>query len=206
MDQSKFPTKGNLIQTKHILALARQGYTLLDQKLRALNHELTALKSEIAKKQTLFENSLKPAISALITANMEMGPSRVKSTAFNTPLDKSIQVNYRSIMGMKVPVITSLNLHTSSTPVYDLSGTTASLDEAYQRFNEVKKIMLSLAESAITIQRLEENIRKTSKRANALRYIVIPDCEERLKFIQSALEERERDGFARLKVGRKKHN
>ena len=205
MDQSKFPTKANLIHTKNTLTLARQGYNLLDQKLNALNHEITALREEVKIKENQLESLLEPAAFALIKANMDMGPSKVKSVSYDAPLDDSIQVKFRNIMGVKVPVITSkssANAPSANTPVYDLSTTTTSLDEAYQKFSELKNQIINLAESAITLKLLEENIRKTSKRANALQYIVIPDNETQLKFIQSTLEERERDGFARLKVGK----
>lgn len=48
--------------------------------------------------------------------------------------------------------------------------------------------------------RLAANIKKTQKRANALKNITIPMYEALTKNIQNALEEKEREEFTRLKV------
>ena len=48
--------------------------------------------------------------------------------------------------------------------------------------------------------RLATNIKKTQKRANALKNITIPKFESLTKEIQNALEEKEREEFSRLKV------
>ena len=44
------------------------------------------------------------------------------------------------------------------------------------------------------------SIKKTQKRANALKNITIPHYEELSKSISNALEEKEREEFTRLKV------
>ena len=43
MDNLSFPTKGNLILAKNSLALARQGYELMDKKRNILIRELMSL-------------------------------------------------------------------------------------------------------------------------------------------------------------------
>ena len=48
--------------------------------------------------------------------------------------------------------------------------------------------------------RLANNIKKTQKRANALKNITIPTYEALTTNIQNALEEKEREEFTRLKV------
>ena len=51
--------------------------------------------------------------------------------------------------------------------------------------------------------RLASNIKKTQKRANALKNITIPPYEQLTKDISNALEEQEREEFTRLKVIKK---
>ena len=48
--------------------------------------------------------------------------------------------------------------------------------------------------------RLANSIKKTQKRANALKNITIPKYEPLSKDISEALEEKEREEFTRLKV------
>ena len=55
MDPNTFPTKGNLILAKNSLALAKQGYVLMDKKRNILIRELMGLiqQAEFRKKLIL---------------------------------------------------------------------------------------------------------------------------------------------------------
>ena len=63
-----------------------------------------------------------------------------------------------------------------------------------------------LAEVENSAFRLANAIRKTQRRANALKNIIIPNFEVTVKFITEALEEKEREEFSRLKVIKAKAN
>ncbi len=64
----------------------------------------------------------------------------------------------------------------------------------------MKELTIRLAQIETAAYRLAYNIKKTQKRANALQNITIPKYEMLSKSIQSALEEKEREEFTRLKV------
>ena len=68
------------------------------------------------------------------------------------------------------------------------------------QFQKVKDLTMVLAEVDNSVYRLAHAIRKTQKRANALKNIVIPNFEYTVKFITDALEEKEREEFSRQKV------
>ena len=85
-------------------------------------------------------------------------------------------------------------------PAYAFSGTSLSLDEARAKFVKVKELTIKLSMVENSAYRLASNIKKTQKRANALQNITIPRYEMLTKSIQSALEEKEREEFTRLKV------
>ena len=59
---------------------------------------------------------------------------------------------------------------------------------------------MKMAEVENSIYRLAVSIKKTKRRANALKNIIIPGFEENIHFISNALEEKEREEFSRLKV------
>ena len=67
-------------------------------------------------------------------------------------------------------------------------------------FNETKRLTAVLAEIENSIYRLAIAIKKTQKRANALKNIIIPRYESQLQFITNSLEEKEREEFSRQKV------
>ena len=101
-------------------------------------------------------------------------------------------------MGVEIPIV--LMDDKQKKPAYGMRNTTSSLDEAVLRFNDVKKLTRMLAEIENSVYRLADNIKKTQKRANALKNIMIPRYEAETKHIQNALEEKDREEFSRLKV------
>lgn len=78
--------------------------------------------------------------------------------------------------------------------------TNSTLDAAMEKFEKAKHLAAELAEIENAVYRLATNIRKTQKRTNALKNIMIPRYEEATRNIVNALEEKEREEFSRLKV------
>ena len=64
----------------------------------------------------------------------------------------------------------------------------------------MKELTIKLSMVENSAYRLAINIRKTQKRANALKNITIPLYSQRVRDISNALEEKEREEFTRLKV------
>ena len=102
-------------------------------------------------------------------------------------------------MGVEIPIVT-IDKDENPQLYYGLDSTNATFDEAYMCFKEVKELTADLAEVENSVYRLADAIKKTQKRANALKNIMIPRFEETVKFITDALEEKDREEFSRLKV------
>jgi V/A-type H+-transporting ATPase subunit D len=82
---------------------------------------------------------------------------------------------------------------------YNLSGTTASLDEACFTWLEAKKTLAKFIDAHKKVDDLLLSIKKTQKRAAAFEKILIPEYVTRIKYIQSQLEERSRDEMIRTR-------
>ncbi len=203
MEQEAFPTKGNLIIAKNTLALSRQGYDLLDKKRSVLIREIMALDVRAREIQAKIDRVYRRAYAALQRANIEMGILNVEHFSHGIPQETTVRIRTRSIMGVEIPIVTCEN-PTAGKPYFGFGNTTLALDEAYNCFNDVKNMIVELAEVENSARRLAENIRKTQKRANALHNIIIPDLSGKVKFITEALEEKEREEFVRLKVLKKR--
>lgn len=191
-----FATKGNLISTKKKLALAKLGYELLDRKRNILIREMMLLIDEAKNLRGSIEETYKIAYSALQLANITMGV--ISPIADNIPVEESVAVSVKSVMGVELPRITMDK--PDSQIRYGLMQTNTQLDMAYIAFNKVKEITVVLAQVENSIYRLAVAIRKTQRRANALKNIIIPSSEETVKFITNALDEKDREEFSRLKV------
>ena len=103
MDPREFPTKGNLMLAKNSLALANQGYELMDKKRNILLKELMGLIDEAKGIQEEIDSTFTQAYVCLQRANIEMGISRVQEFAFTVPIEDSIRIQTRSIMGTEIP-------------------------------------------------------------------------------------------------------
>lgn len=198
MDPNTFPTKGNLILAKNSLALAKQGYDLMDKKRNILIKELMDLIEEAKGIQSEIDVTFTTAYKALQKANVELGIDYVQELAATIPIENSIKIKTRSIMGTEIPLVEAQLEDTK--PVYSYYSTRESLDIAKVSFEKVKKLTINLSMIENSAYRLASNIKKTQKRANALKNITIPHYESLTVSIQNALEEKEREEFTRLKV------
>ena len=198
MDPREFPTKGNLIAAKNSLALAKQGYDLMDKKRNILIRELMDLIDEAKDIQEEIDTTFTRAYACLQRANIQHGISKVEELAYTVPIEDSIQIQTRSIMGTEIPHIKYDEKQNDLT--YSLGDTGESLDIAREAFRKVKDLTIKLAEVENSAYRLATNIKKTQKRANALKNITIPMYTNLVYNINNALEEKEREEFTRLKV------
>ena len=135
---------------------------------------------------------------ALQRANMEIGINTVQTISYTVPIEDSIRIKTRSIMGTEIPLVESEP--SGDAPTYAFYSTKESLDAAKQAFEKVKELTIRLSMVENAAYRLAANIKKTQKRANALKNITIPHYEQLTKDISNALEEKEREEFTRLKV------
>lgn len=202
MNPNAFPTKGNLILAKNSLALAKQGYELMDKKRNILIRELMELISKAENIQSKIDTTFTEAYKALEKANIEMGINEVADFAYAIPIEDSIKIKTRSIMGTEIPLVEYDNSKKNS-PAYAFFSTRESLDKAKLGFEKVKELTIELSMVENSAYRLAHNIKKTQKRANALQNITIPAYEELTSTISNALEEKEREEFTRLKVIKK---
>ena len=193
------PTKGNLLNIKKSLNLAKLGYSLLDRKRNILIREMMTLIDDAKAIRGEIESTYQEAYLALQNANITLGVC--ENAAKAVPVETGVHVTYRSVMGVEIPHV---SLHPQPIKVYyGFEATNAALDNAFVLFQRVKKLTATLAEIENSVYRLANAIKKTQKRANALKNIIIPRFEIDSKFITDAQEEKEREDFSRLKIIKK---
>ena len=198
MNLNTFPTKGNLILAKNSLALASQGYVLMDKKRNILLRELMGLIDQAKDIQSEIDATFTSAYKALERANIELGINFVQEIATSMPVDDTIRIKTRSIMGTEIPLVQ----HDPTPPAltYALYSTKESLDDARMQFEKVKELTIKRSMVENSAYRLAGSIRKTQKRANALKNITIPTYQTLVTNITNSLEEKDREEFTRLKV------
>ncbi|MCL1827937.1 MAG: V-type ATP synthase subunit D [Oscillospiraceae bacterium] len=191
------PTKGNLLAAKRSREIAVTGHELMDRKRNILVRELVALIDQAEDIRKRAATVFPEAYAALRTANITQGECDDISRAVSA--DNSLSLRYRSVMGVEIPLIASDEKIPENIP-YGVASTTAALDDAYIKFRKAKNLVRDLAETENAIYRLAYAVRKTQKRANALKNIIIPKLDASISGITESLDEKEREEFVRLKV------
>lgn len=189
-------TKSNLLRLKRTLALAENGYELLDRKRNILIRETMGMIERAQSIQMRIRSTYQEAYDALRRANILLGI--VDEIAASVPLDDKLYLSGRSVMGVEIPSVRDEYVPPSAPGGFH--RTNVDLDVAYLKFNEARQLTVELAELESGVYRLAEGIRKTQKRANALKNIMIPRYTEAIAAITEALSEKEREEFARQKV------
>lgn len=190
------PTKGNLIAVKRSLSLAKMGYDLLDRKRNILIREMMDLIDTASKVQNQINETYANAYLALQKANITLGI--IGDISKDVPIEDGINIKFRSVMGVEIPIVTLED--NPPKPTYSFMSTNSMLDEAFLSFYHVKRLTAVLAEIENSVYRLANAIKKTQRRANALKNIIIPKFEVTVKFISDSLEEKEREDFSRMKI------
>jgi V/A-type H+-transporting ATPase subunit D len=195
------PTRSNLLRLKQDLRFAREGYEILNRKREVLTAELIRLAHDAEAIQKEVEQLMEKAYKALETAQLTSGQERVEWAALAANKTVEVQVKYRGIMGVAIPMVDARG-GPPELP-YSLSDTNVALDETYNAFRNALARIPDLSRLTTTVWRLAGELRKTQRRVNALQHVFIPDYEETIRFIEGSLEEREREDTFRLKLLKK---
>ena len=183
---------------KNSLALAKQGYELMDKKRNILIRELMELIDQARTIQEEIDSTFTYAYQCLQKANIENGINTISQIAYTVPIEDSIVIQTRSIMGTEIPHV-KYDAHENQL-TYAMDGTFESIDVAREAFRQVKDLTIKLSMVENAAYRLATSIKKTQKRANALKNITIPTYTGLVYKISNELEEKEREEFTRLKV------
>mgnify|MGYP000102621213 CR=1 FL=1 len=87
---------------------------------------------------------------------------------------------------------------------YSFMGTDANTDATIEKFFQLLSLLTQMASIRTIVWRLAEEVKRTQRRVNALDKMIIPQTKETKAYIESVLEERERENVFVLKALKKK--
>ncbi len=200
------PTRSELLERKQQITLAEQGMDLLKQKRDALLIEFMSVMDETLRLSNDLQRTTNEAQYSLAIAKAVDGTVSVRSAAFATRGEVTIDMTGTKIMGIAVPVVTKGEspLRTSFTRGYAITGVSSRIDETADKFERILDVIIEYADIETRLKRLGEEIQKTNRRVNALEQITVPQLKEQVSYIRQALDERAREELFRLKKVKKK--
>jgi V/A-type H+-transporting ATPase subunit D len=194
------PTRMELMRLKAQIRLAEQGRDLLRQKMDALIQEFFKILSTVSDSREELEQVSQAADLALMLAEATDDPVTLRSASFATRRSITVDISGKNIMGVPVPVIEKKRVSKSMLERgYGIITTSARIDETAERYEVELDLLIKLAEIETAMRRLGSEIQMNRRRVNALEQILIPELQGQAKYIENAIEEREREDLFRLK-------
>jgi V/A-type H+-transporting ATPase subunit D len=194
------PTRMNLLQNKVQTSLASDGVNLLKNKRDALVKEFFTMVREMFSFRDELDERVRNAANTLNLALGIDGPHVVRSVGMSTRREISLSIERRNIWGIRVPELEKRSVVRSvMARGYGIHTVSSRIDEAARSFEGILNLIITMASNEVKVKRLGDEIRKTTRRVNALEQVVIPALKEQTRFIESTLEEREREDLFRLK-------
>jgi V/A-type H+-transporting ATPase subunit D len=185
------PTKSSLLSIKEQLSIATEGLELLEQKREILVMELMRMVEEVKLLERDMEKRIGSAYGSLKEMLIRIGRESARDVSAGIRFDYNAREKESRIMGISLP---TMEVEMPKMDLgYSYMGTYGSCDRTTIEFFELLKLVVRMAEIRTIVWRLAREVRKTQRRVNALEKIVIPDAVETKRYIESVLEERERE-------------
>ncbi len=194
------PTRMVLTSLKKRLKVAVKGHKMLKDKRDELMKQFLELARENKRLREQVEAQIGSIYSNFVIASAVMSSEVLNEALMYPKQGVSIEVGRKNVMSVDVPVFdfTTTTDDTSNIYPYGFANTSAELDNAIENLSGVFPEMLRLAAVEKEVQLLAAEIEKTRRRVNALEYVMIPQFQETIKYIQMKLDENERGNQTRL--------
>jgi V/A-type H+-transporting ATPase subunit D len=199
------PTRMNLLQRRNQLRVAQQGVDLLKRKRDALVADFFKIVREALQARERLGAACREAYVMLTLAKAFEGREALEAAAIPARRDVLLDIAIRNVWGTKIPEVTIADvrrplLERGQNPV----ATSARTMESTSQFEAVVSAILAVAATEVKLRKIGEEIKKTTRRVNALEQVVIPRLRMETRYIASVLEQRAREDVFRLKRIKKK--
>jgi V/A-type H+-transporting ATPase subunit D len=195
------PTKNTLLKLKKQVRFLEEGHDLLERKRELLTRLVYERIGEYRHLRAEAEQRLREAFRCLSLTHLRMGSRGIRQASLGAEPALKVDILPRRALGVEYP---SVNAERLPLKPVGLLGTDASFDTTRDNLADAAVLLARLGEVEIALHRLLAEQRKAQKRVNALKYNIIPLYRRTIHFIQSALEEEERNTLFQVKLLRER--
>jgi V/A-type H+/Na+-transporting ATPase subunit D len=194
------PTKSAWLDLRRQIHFLEQGHDLLERKRELLRQLVFSRLAEYRRLHNEVRVALEQGYHWLALSQMRMGSEMLRQAAVGLKPALQVKILPRSDIGVEYPAVTA-----ESHPLQPvgLMWTDPSFDETRARLVKVAVLLARLGEAETVLWRFLEEWRRTQKRVNALKYNVLPRYRETFRYIESELEEDERNMLFQIRALRK---
>ena len=194
------PTRMELTRLKGKLRTAQRGHKLLKDKRDELMKQFLETVREVRGLRAEVEEELMTVHGAFTVASALMSSEAMEQALIYPKQSVELTMGFQNIMSVNVPVYDFKTKTQSDSDIYPygFAATSGELDTAVDALGKVFRKMLKLAQVEKSAQLMAEEIEKTRRRVNALEYVVIPNTQETIRYINMKLDENDRSTTIRL--------
>ena len=194
------PTRMELTRQKKKLATATRGHKLLKDKRDELMRQFLELVRENKTLREKVEEGLEAVNKNFVLARASSSDQALNTALLAPKQEVYLNADTRNVMSVEIPVFTTSTRSADEGDIYSygFAFTSGDLDDAVKSLQELLPDMLRLAEVEKSCQLMAAEIEKTRRRVNALGYVMIPDAQEKIRYITMKLDENERSTQIRL--------
>jgi len=178
----------------------QKGHSLLKKKADALQMKFRQILKKIVETKELMGEVMKESQFSLAEAKFTVGNDMNAQVVQNV---QRAQVRVKSrkdnVAGVNLPAFEVIQ---DGSDTYELAGLSRGgqqVAKLKKNFNRAILLLVELASLQTSFLTLDDVIKITNRRVNALEHVVIPKIERTLAYITSELDEAEREEFYRLK-------
>jgi V/A-type H+-transporting ATPase subunit D len=194
------PTRMNLMMKRAQIKLASEGVDLLEGKREALLKELLDRARALRKLRDELHKRGRKALLSLSIARAMRGTPEVRSVGTAGRRDLGLEVEQEKVWGIKLGHIRHNRIVRSDNQRgIGLLDTSSHVLEAAEASEQMLAQLIECAPAERNIGLLGEEIKKTSRRINALKEYLLPKLNTEVRSIERVLDEREREDTFRLK-------
>jgi len=194
-----FPSRMALATMKQRLKGAQKGHSLLKKKADALTMRFRQILKKIIETKMKMGDVMKESVFSLAEAKFTTGDfSHVVLQNVNKAQLK-VRSKKDNVAGVQLPVFEH---YTDGVDSYELTGLSRGgqqIDKLKKNYSKAVELLVQLASLQTSFVTLDEVIKITNRRVNAIEHVIIPRIENTLSYITTELDEREREEFFRLK-------
>ncbi|GBN08183.1 V-type proton ATPase subunit D 1 [Araneus ventricosus] len=194
-----FPTAMHKQNMKLKLKIARKGHDILKRKSEVLEMRFRKVGKEIIKIKRLMGDIFKEASFLLAEARFITGD--FNQLVLNAVSKARLKVRHRTenVAGVSLRIF---EFYVEGGDTHDLTGLAkggAKLLSIKQTYTSAVEILVELATLQTTFLMLDDVIKSLNRRVNSLEQMYIPKVERTIRYIETEMDERERQDFFRMK-------
>ncbi|KQJ95222.1 V-type proton ATPase subunit D [Brachypodium distachyon] len=184
------------------LAAATRGHALLKKKSDALTVKFRAILRRIVAVKEAAGDAMRFASLSLAQALYVAGPPLRQAVRLHSgPAVVRVRASHDNIAGVRLPRFETHADAPETTPITlaGLAGGGQQASACRAAHGHALELLVELASLQTAFLTLDEAIKTTNRRVNALEHVVKPQLENTVAYIRGELDEQEREEFFRLK-------